>query len=514
MKLTNDLLNQIVEEELERLEEKTLPLDFDKYFTTTGKRKNARFGNNNRKSKSFKDIKKDLSIPATSRFSDSTSTDGAIEELVRLLKLASPKNSFDAADIKAAAPGTPQYQTILQIAKNTTDTQLAKSIRDAIKTAHASTTNVAKGAAGTVGTQTMADKPEIPTFTYPRVMNSDASLGAGAFLKSQNTLVQTIFSQSTIAGRISSFSEISKRVWENLDNQKDPRKLLQDVMFVDMINFYLNEQDSRTGGYQFEALCAMLCGGKVVGGGNGVADFVTGDNTAGSSKLYSNYSNITQAAANFKINEPLHYVIGMLRKGAVTEDDDDDKIEKDKRIFSLDLCYVICTLVKTENNVGEFHTSDVDGTLLSIQKLPMKRKVKVDVIKGTSMEQTKVGELKFYGKSTKSFKEKIEIGMKKRSDNAAKALTAMKDFFKELITVEQSTKKYISIEKDGVSDIVNTGDVAIKAYENADKNLVNILNLLSPGSQKVKGDKGQREFNENIKLTKELLDKFVKAVIL
>ena len=341
MKLTDEALTKMVLEEINRLDEKTLPLGFDKYFTAAGSRKNDSFGNNNRKSRSFKGIKADLSIPPTSRFSDSTSIDGAIEELVRLLRLASPKNKFDIDDIKKAAPGTPQYQTILQIAKNTTDTQLAKSIRDAIKQAHANAANVAKGTGGTVGTQTMTDKPEIPTFTYPRVMNSDASLGAGAFLKSQNRLVQTIFSQPTIAGRVSSFSDISKRVWENLDNQKDPRKLLQDVMFVDMINFYLNEQDSTTGGYQFEALCAMLCGGKVVGGGNGVADFVTGDGTAGSSKLYSTYSNITQAAANFKVNEPLHYVIGMLQKDSITEDDDDKEIEKDKRIFSLDLCYVL-----------------------------------------------------------------------------------------------------------------------------------------------------------------------------
>ena len=406
----------------------------------------------------------------------------------------------------------------MQIAKNTPDTELAKSIRDTIKSVHATSATVAKGAGGTVGTQTPADKPEIPTFTYPRVMNSDASLGAGAFLKSQNTLVQTIFSQPTIAGRVSNFSEISKRVWEDLDNQKDPRKLLQDVMFIDMINFYLNEQDSRTGGYQFEALCAMLCGGKVVGGGNGVADFVTGDGTAGSSKLYSSYSGITQAAANFKLNEPLHYVIGMLDKGTINEDEEDDKeIEKDKRIFSLDLCYVICTLVKVENEVGEFHTSDVNGTLLSIQKLPMETKVKADIIKGTTAEQTKVGELKFYGRPTKSFKEQIETNMANRTDNAKLAMDAMKDFFKELVTAEQSTKKYISIKKEKAKDIVDTGDAAIKAYEKADKNLVAILDLLSPSGQKVTGDKGDREFKENKineKLSMKILDKLIQEVIL
>ena len=517
MKL-DELIDQLIMEHVEKLDEKTLPVNFNKHFTSAGSRKNDSFGNANRKRNSFKDIKSTLSIPTTGRFSDSTSVDGAIEELVGLLKLASPKNTLDVEDIKAAAPGTPQYKTILQIAKNTTDTQLAKSIRDTIKNVHASGANVAKGTGGTVGTQTPTDKPEIPTFTYPRVMNSDASLGAGAFLKSQNTLIQTIFSQSTIAGRVSSFSEISKRVWEDLDNQTDPRKLLQDIMFIDMVNFYLNEQDSRTGGYQFEALCAMLCGGKVVGGGNGVADFLTGDGTAGSSKLYSSYSNITQAAANFKINQPLHYVIGMLDKRAINEDDDDDKeIDKDKRIFNLNLCYVICTLVKKENNMGEFHTSDVNGTLLSIQKLPLKRKVKVDVIDGTNAEQTKVGELKFYGRPTKSFKEEIENNMQSRTDNAKKAMDAMKDFFKELIMAEQATKKYISIKKEKTKDIVDTGDAAIKAYEKADKNLVNILNLLAPNSEKVKGAKGSREFNEN-KINENnldnLLDKMIQEVIL
>ena len=155
-----------------------------------------------------------------------------------------------------------------------------------------------------------------------------------------------------------------------------PRKTLQYSMFVDLVNFYVNESDSRSGGYNFEALCAVLCGGSVTGGENGVADFQTANGNQGSSKLYSKYAGITQAAANFKQGESVHYVIGMLDKADV---------QGAKKIIAVRLNYVIVTMIGTDaDSKLLFVTSDANGNALSYQVKEKRNNLKKEI---KTMEQ-------------------------------------------------------------------------------------------------------------------------------
>ena len=511
MKLTEEILDQLILERLQQLDEDlnvSFSGDLDPHLGTD---------------QTYDKIKQHLNIQGKgSKFaSGSTRKRDQLDSLAALIDLAKQEDlSLTIDDVKLARPGSPEYESLLTMARFTKNPDLAKAIRDAIYQVHGGGLRTPKASSGKVGKQaadSTFDVTDAESFTYPRVMNSDASLGAGKFLKSQNNLIQSIFTGKTIKDRVSKFSEVSQAVWAEegaaIKRAVNARKLLQKIMFIDMVNFYLNEIDSRSGGYSFEALCAMLCGGKVTGGSNGVADFETAKGNKGSSKLYSNYQNITQAAANFKLNDPVHYIIGIIDKISINEEE--EEIEKNKKISNIQLCYVICTLVgKTDDGKGIFHTTDAEGTLLSRQVLAMNPNVQVDVVKGTSVSQTRVGFMKLYGGPTKSFKQKIDGIMEKRSGNVKKAFDAMKGFFAQLAKAEEQTKSYISASEKNPDKILQSGNAALSGYDNADEQLVSILELLSPDKEKVTKIGDKRELKENKKLSENLLDKMIQEVIL
>ena len=516
MKLTDDLLTQMVNEELDRVDER-LNVSFQGPA-------DPHYSDSSEVSTKYNAIKSLLKISGKgSKFA--AAGKGKADQLKALQKLIDLANkdelTLDDEDVQQAKPGTNEYESLITIAKYTSNKSFAKAIRDAIQKAHGGGKSPKTGRSGKVGAQgddSTFDIGDAKSFTYPRVMNSDATLGAGKFLNSQNALIKSVFQGNTISSRLQNFSNVSKSIWENrrgdsLKRSDNARETLQKIMFLDMVNFYVNEQDSRSGGYAFEALCAMLCGGKVIGGSNGVADFETAAGTKGSTKFYSNYQNIGQAAANFKKGEPVHYVIGLLDKLKISEEDDSE-IQSDKKVSNIKLYYVICTLVGLKGNVGVFHTSDSDGNLLSIQEIEMKAGNKVDVVKGTSSTQSEIGNLMLYSGPTTSFKERVEKVMNERTDDVKKAFDAMKIFFSEMAKTEQQTKTYIASSDKDPDSILDTGNAALSGYDSANKQLVDILELLSPNKKKVSDTGGKRELTENEKLTEELLDKFLKAVIL
>ncbi len=510
MKLTEEMLDQLILEQ-------RLKLDEDLNVSFKGD-----LDPHNKNEKTYDKIKKHLNIKGKgSKFASGDKGKIAqLDSLEALIDLANKNElSLTKDDVNLAKPGTAEYESLITMARFTKNRDLAKAIRDAIYQVHGgglATPDASSGEVGKQAADSTFDVTDAESFTYPRVMNSDASMGAGKFLKSQNNLIQSIFTGKTIKDRLAKFSEVSQAIWAKEDaaikRARNARSLLQKIMFIDMVNFYVNEIDSRSGGYSFEALCAMLCGGKVTGGSNGVADFETANGNQGSSKLYSNYQSITQAAANFKLNDSVHYIIGIIDK---TRFNEEEEIQKNRKISNIQLCYVICTLVgKTADGTGIFHTSDAEGTLLSRQELAMDPNVKVDVIKGTSVSQTRVGFMKLYSGPTNSFKQKINDVMEKRSGNVKKAFDAMKSFFAEMAKAEEQTKSYISASKDNTSEIINSGNAALTSYDDADKQLVSILELLSPDKEKVTKTGDKRELKEIENLSENLLDKMIQEVIL
>jgi hypothetical protein len=510
MKLTDELLTQLVNEELARVDEKQIPVNI-------GRTPNSA-NIDNIASGSF-DLDSYDKLPGKSK----KDTAAALKSLTSRDGEASNLTSDDIENaIAIAATDKKPISALGRIKQYTKDSELKTSIEKELD----KYTKGKKGSkAGTVRgiAITPFDIEKAKSFTFPRVTSSDATLTAGAFLGSQNELMKSIFTKGTIKERLEEMAAVSKKVLR-VDKEslpKDARKSLQYSMFIDLCNHYINESAQTSGGYLFEALCAQICGGKVVGGSNGVADFVTDDGSKGSTKLYGDWKGIKQSVADekWKVGQAIHYVIGIKKKGKVTEE-----LKEGEKFVNVSLHYIVVTKTDQSNDIGTFTTTSADKTILSIQKAPIQRGKHVEIIKDANPADAFVGDLVLYS-GENSFKEQLRTQMTGDKSGTKEAHDNMEKFFKSLFKAEENTKKYIATSDANVA--LNAGNEAQKEYDNAGAFLKKIIALLkmdtgeaAPAApaqaSQAQPDTAQatQVQTENLKLTEELLDKLIKAVIL
>ena len=511
MKLTDDLLTQLVNEALDRVDEKKIPVNIGRAPSSANI--------DNIASGSF-DLDSYDKLPGKSK----KDAAAALKSLTSRDGTASNLTSDDIKNAVAiAATDKKPIAALGRIKQHTGDPQLKASIEAELEKYATGKQGSETGTVSGAEKVTPFDIEKAKSFTFPRVTSSDATLTAGAFLGSQNELMRSIFTKGTIKERLEEMAAVSKKVLRVKDESlpKDARKSLQYSMFIDLCNHYINESAQASGGYLFEALCAQICGGKVVGGSNGVADFVTDNGSKGSTKLYGSWAGIKQSVADEKwqVGQAIHYVIGMRKKGKVTEE-----LEEGEKFVNVGLHYIVVTKTDQNKDIGPFTTTNADKTILSIQKAPIKRGNQVEIIKDANPADAFVGDLVLYsGKN--SFKEELKTQIAADQSGTKEAHDAMEEFFKSLFKAEENTKKYIATSDADVA--LRSGDEAQKEYDNAGALLKKIITLLkmdtvqTAPAEPAQASQAQPDTAqatqvqaENLKLTEELLDKLIKAVIL
>ena len=95
-----------------------------------------------------------------------------------------------------------------------------------------------------------------------------------------------------------------------------------------------------------------------------------------------------------------------------------------------------------------------------------------------------------------------------KDGTSKQAFSAAKNFFKELFAAEEKTKVYM-VKKKGASDIVSSGNEALKAYDDADKHLKDLIELLS-GGKKVSGERGTRQLSES---STSPIDNLIESIV-
>jgi hypothetical protein len=509
MKLTDELLTQLVNEELGRVDEEKIPVSI-------GKTPNKNNIDNI--------LQTYLNIPSYEKLPGRSKADAAanLKSLTLGDKNVADLSSDDIENAIAVAKAgyDKPLATLGRIKKNTGDGELKSSIETELDKYSSGKQGYKTGTVSGSLKVTAYDIEKAKSFTFPRVTSSDATLTGGKFLGSQNELMKSIFTKNTIKERLEEMASVSKKVL-NVGSEsmpKDARKTLQYSMFIDLCNHYLNESSETSGGYLFEALCAQICGGKVVGGENGVADFLTDDGSKGSTKLYAGWAGIKQSVADksWKVGQAIHYVIGIRKAGKVSEE-----LKEGEKFVNVGLHYIVVTKTDESNNVGTFTTTDANRKILSIQKQQLKRGNHVEIIKDANEADAFVGDLVLYsGKN--SFKEQLKSQMAGDASGTKEAHDAMEGFFKSLFKAEENTKKYIATSDANVA--LTSGNEAQKEYDNAGKLLKKIIALLKMDTgQPAPADAGTQAGGtaspaqvqtENQKLSQELLDKLIKQVIL
>lgn len=525
-----DLMKKILLEaiEKEKLEEKELPQEIPKLSTepTIAQiKKSAHY-----RKKGMEKIRNALDID--SKYEPKSLKD-FILNLKKLMQKDGEKNILSTGDIEKATEKE-LIQVAFDISRTTTNDDIRQQILDTLTAMNVNIgTTFSSPTAGTVNPlQTSADIDieQIQSMTFPEVNVSDAAINAGQFFGSQNDLINSVFTAGTIKERCEQFTAASEAVFaaaEDPDSvkSKDVRKIMQYAMFTDLCNSYFNLMDARSTGYSFESLCAIFCGGKVIGGGNGAADFVTNTNAQGSSKKYSKWENITQSAAGFGMSggksRVLHYVIGMPVQTKVTglNEKKEEKVkfsDPDSRTAAVELYYIVVSLVKEEGGIGHFVTSDPDGNPISYQTIPLESGNKVNIIENADKSSCLVGKFQLYsGKN--SFKKLLDDKTKTNTSDFAMAYKKVNEFFKLMKQADEDSRKYINQSSNEPKDILSHGNAAMEKMTEADSALEEMLKLLKPegATGEITTSGGKRTISESkqlIDIIREMAEKELKNI--
>ena len=376
----------------------------------------------------------------------------------------------------------------------------------------------------------VADKKisSISSFSFSRLESSDASVIAGEFLGSQNELINSIFAGKGVKSRIEKLSQTSKDAWDLIAGGTPSgtnRENVQKLMMVDLINSMVNEIDSRAGAYFFEGFCALLFGGKVVGGSMGGADFEIGD-TKGSSKFYSNWGGFGQAVLNFEVyagdkqktGKIVHYVIIIKDKTApITEA---DKGAREGAVYSFNMHYIgVKTMKGTTSNTLDFTLVDHRGNIIGESKSRvLKKGSKLKLSDPNYAVPSLVGSFQLYSGSAQNFSQALDASLKddtgkmSKENNLKATITIVRDYFDNMFKAEESTKKYINMTRDNPKEILNVGQEALRFTDEASSNLDKLVVALSPKKSeetKISGDPGKRTIAEQ-KITAKMLQKLIE----
>lgn len=338
--------------------------------------------------------------------------------------------------------------------------------------------------------------------TRPNVQSQAAVTGkfAGEIISSFDRVFDLGIAANTLTSRVNRIGEISKAMMSNDPNAVKNISFLKDlsgnelkratltcVMVLDYVAAITKYFDNGSGAYLFEAFCALITGGRVIGKGMEAGDFKiqtqSGGEVFGSSKYYQAGSTMSQALAGFPIGENVTYIVA---QKADTSDPDD--------------------LVNIGIHIGEVKIEDgaVTSYKGNLEFYIDKGELKIKAF-GNPTAVVKLAK----DKNT-SFRESLQNTMDATGGDLQEAFNMFKEFLQLTAKTDELTKKYID---DGET---TTGNDALSALEEADLKQTQLLNAIRGSGQaevdKIGSDK--RELGENKTKSKKELDKLIERVIL
>ncbi len=373
-------------------------------------------------------------------------------------------------------------------------------------------------------TQQDSDRVDIVGFDM-----RNAGSNEGQYPKALRHVFSTVFgSTSNFLDRLKTITNFTETMIGAITNDQAKQKLqaegfgsfIKHTMALDYISSIVIGMESGSGAYQFESFLALIAGGKVEGkatsdvGGMGATDFTYGDNTKGSAKYYAKASGLEQSARGFKLGDEIHYVVA-LKRG-------DDKLQISggaATITQLDIYYLV---MKREPNTSDgkaiIKILAPDGQVLDRQQFAIKSHEKTDENDNkTTIEApdghvefsgqkffsdvTRQGSIKLLKANTSSFKETIR-------DSATRAgfadkLEAVEDSFSKSRDMKNSLVVYTTSD----TTSVDSGNDLVDKHDALKASLKELLTTLT-------SEEEAEKITENEKLTEEILDKLIKAVIL
>ena len=497
MKLTESIIDQLIAEQIEKLDERDMKVRIGGVPKLDGKDDDQDYRN-------------------------SIATDIEKDDLYDLTNLDTKKGRAILTPQDLAIAFDPA-STASQDAKDGAE-KLASDGQGKIKDV-AVAIKKAKGLKDVSDIDTTADvkvaRPDSIAFGALQTISADPTAGnVGAFPEGIATAAKSVFGGlNNLEDRLLKLDQLvdlvyddqgtnfSKNLPEIVNAFQSIPKVLAAILVLDYFTTVVKEMDSGAAAYQFEALLALLSGGAVKGkakttsGKMAAVDFVTNQGHKGSSKYSSKLdSSVKQARAGFDEGEPYFYIIAH-KKG---EDDTFiSKGESDPReIFQINIYTITVVKVGEEhfyirNRDGKVFYQKVSGDVKLAKKEYMVNPIKIRVSPDTA--------------AIKSFKDQLTHAV---TANTATNISGYKDAIAKLTQMSQASyqmdqklKAYASTGN------VAKGDEALEQIVQIENDMATIVPLLSTGKKYDKKlDKSQAKINENN--LENILDKLIQEVIL
>lgn len=209
------------------------------------------------------------------------------------------------------------------------------------------------------------------------------STATRVFFEDENSLFDRIEKTNSFLSKLY-YGKIAGRTKKMLSIADDSKsKYLAGVIFCDYLATLVQETDSGAAAYNFEALLALMSGGRVTGkatttkGKMGATDFITNTGIRGSSKYYSKTGKaaIKQAVGGFNLDEPIFYIVALKKEAtgaskALTKGlTSDPRLIKELWIYNL----VIMKYHEDKNNCY-FYIKNGSGQIIDVTiKAPVKK---------------------------------------------------------------------------------------------------------------------------------------------
>ncbi len=341
-------------------------------------------------------------------------------------------------------------------------------------------------------------------------------------------------SGNTLDQRITKISEFSQNVLKAANDEDAAKntlkamgllKFMQFCLVIDYLSAITKAMDSGSGAYLFETFLAALAGGSVAGkeqtsaGKSGGADFTfgTGVNARGSSKFVKNAKKADQATKGFEKQETVHYVIAqkILDKGMAP--DAKPSSQDPSQIIGFSIYYPILHVIEPKRI---FRFLDTDRQQIGDIIFHDPNKSASDRIEFKSvLQRTKLPDLQIISANGEIFRDLIN----KAVDNIAGGVNTAFDKFQGAFDKVNSAKEFVGSyaasgkQKDGQKAITE-----LIAYKKALKEVFAELKgqnyASSTGADTAAtgyedpGDKEVAKLNENN--LENILDKLIQEVIL
>tara|TARA_R110002020_G_scaffold184661_1_gene381798 strand:+ start:103 stop:1488 length:1386 start_codon:yes stop_codon:yes gene_type:complete len=364
------------------------------------------------------------------------------------------------------------------------------------------TTDAAEFTAGDIQT---IDSEKIRSIAFKQLQtvsaDPDEPSAMGQFPEGIGTAMNVVFSGvGTFRARLERLAEVCEQAISNVGtvSQGDtPTNAIANMLILDYVSTLVREIDSGAGAYNFEALLAMLTGGRVVGkettpeGQMGGADFKSADGSAGSSKYYGRLSGIDQSAKGFTVNEPVFYVIAIKQS-------EDGTTSDPRKITSLNI-YTLSVIKLAENVNGKdvfaYKYSNSDVVVNAIEAGG-----RINLSAGLSSKGDPLNIRLVTSGNQRDIRRVVDAITREREDSVALALEQFKTLSSNLYTANEKSQAYAS------TGDIEKGNEALGNLQAADKAMIELAKIIA-GEEKVDTDTRKITQEHILKLIEESFKK-------